>query len=362
VKTFFGAIGTIFWLELRQRLRGVAWYVLLGVFFGLLLLVTVVTSIVIFGPVGSVKNVSVDSQQTVAPLFSFIVYFVLLLGTLVAPAMSGNAINGDRDAGTLATTQVTLITTWQLVLGKFLAAWVTALGFLVVSVPFLVYAGIAGAIPPINVVVSLLVLAAELGIVAAIGVGLSGLIPRPLFSVVVTYLAVAALSLGTLIAFGLGGLVSESSTTQYYYDNVHEKTQTCDGLEKYTDSEPRFDLVWGVLAANPYVVVADAVPTTYDKQGVPSDLFGEVKLGERTVQLTPTQKQQTPEQACKEALIENADTTVDDGEARHVIDSTTPAWAIGLGVQLVLAAGALVGAWARTRTPARKLPKGSRVA
>ena len=48
-------------------------------------------------------------------LYSLVIYFVLLLGVLVAPAMSGNAINGDRDSGTLATTQVTLITTWQLV-------------------------------------------------------------------------------------------------------------------------------------------------------------------------------------------------------------------------------------------------------
>ena len=41
--------------------------------------------------------------------------------------------------------------------------------------------------------------------VAAFGVGLSGILNRPLFSVVTTYLVVAALTVGTLIAFGLGG-------------------------------------------------------------------------------------------------------------------------------------------------------------
>ena len=60
-------------------------------------------------------------------VFSTIVFFVLLLGTLVSPALSGNAINGERDAGTLATTQVTLISTAQLVVGKWVAAWLTAL-------------------------------------------------------------------------------------------------------------------------------------------------------------------------------------------------------------------------------------------
>jgi ABC-2 type transport system permease protein len=357
VKLFFNAIGTIFWLELRQRLRGVAWYVLLGVFFGLLLIVTIITSIVIF----DVGQADVgDSRQAFGQLFSFVVYFVLLLATLVAPAMSGNAINGDREAGTLATTQVTLVTTWQLVLGKFLAAWVTALGFLVVSIPFLVYSAVVGAVPAVHVVVSLLVLAAELGIVAAIGVGLSGLIPRPVFSVVVTYLAIAALSIGTLIAFGLGGLISQSTITEYSYDNVHEKSQTCDGLETYKDTEPRFDLVWGILAANPYVVLADAVPTSFDKDGNPSDLFGDIKAGERAAQVRPVGG--TPAEACKEALTENSDNEVYDDSPKQTIDSTTPSWAVGLAIQLVLAVGAVVGAWARSRTPARKLPKGSRVA
>ncbi|HEY2643262.1 MAG TPA: ABC transporter permease subunit [Galbitalea sp.] len=358
MKTFFGGIGTIFWLELRQRLRGVAWYVLLGVFFAILLVVTIVTSVVVYG---FARADQANVQDAAAQLFSYVVYFVLLLGTLVAPAMSGNAINGDRDAGTLATTQVTLVTTWQLILGKLLAAWVTALGFLLVSSPFLAYSAIAGLVSPLIVLASLLVLAVELGIVAAIGVGFSGLIPRPLFSVVVTYLAVAALSLGTLIAFGLGGAASQTSVIEYGYDNVHVKTQTCTGLEEYPTSVPRFDHVWGVLVANPYVLLADAVPTSYDKNGNPTDLFGQLKYGERSSQLNPVD-QATPAQECKTELAANSNNYDGGPSARDTIDSTTPGWAVGLAIQLVLAAAAVVGAWARTRTPARKLPKGSRVA
>ena len=48
--------------------------------------------------------------------------------------------------------------------------------------------------------VSLLVLAAEIVVVAAIGVGLSGLIARPLFSVAATYLVVSGLVVGTSAA------------------------------------------------------------------------------------------------------------------------------------------------------------------
>jgi ABC-2 type transport system permease protein len=355
MKDFITGTGVIFSLEMRQRLRGVAWYVLLGVFFLIFLVVTVITSVVVFASSG------IDSSANVGgPLYSLIIYFVLLLGALVAPAMSGNAINGDRDAGTLATTQVTLITTGQLVVGKFLAAWVTALGFLVIALPFLIYGAVVGGPSPATVVISLLVLAAELGVVAAIGVGLSGLIARPLFSVVVTYLSVAALTLGTAIAFTLGGLAVETRTVMYTYDNVHQKTQTCTGLEQYDSEVPRFDLDWGILAPNPFIILSDAVPTTYDHSGNPSDLFGTFKLGEREAQLPPFPNS-TPKSACRDDLGYGVE-GVSQSNARKIIDTTAPTWAIGLGIQLVLAIAALLGAWARTRTPARRLARGSRVA
>jgi ABC-2 type transport system permease protein len=351
---FLTGVGVIFSLEMRQRLRGVAWYVLLGVFFGILLLITVVTSIVVFS-----ADVSEPSQHLGGLLYSLVIYFVLLLGVLVAPAMSGNAINGDRDAGTLATTQVTLITTWQLVLGKFLAAWVTALGFLAVSVPFLVYCAVVGGTNPLTILISLLVLFLELGVVAAIGVGLSGLINRPLFSVVVTYLAVAALTLGTLIAFVLGGLAIETKKTTYYYDKTDDTSKTCTGLESDTYPAPRFDLVWGILAPNPFIVISDAVPTTYDSHGQPDDLFGDFKTAERAAQRSPFYDN-TPAAACRDQLGEPSNSF--DENAADLISSTTPSWAVGVGIQLVLAAAALLGAWAKTRTPARRLSKGSRIA
>ena len=196
--SFFSGLRVVLALELRQRVRGVAWYVLIGIF---VVLVGLVTAAVWFTTAGF----DLDNDEGGSAIFSAIIYFVLLLGTLVAPALSGNAINGDREAGTLATTQVTLITTWQLILGKFLAAWITALAFLVASLPFLIIALAVGGVGKGTIVVSIVILAIELGVIAAIGVGLSGIFSKPLFSIVVTYLVVAALTLGTLITFGLAG-------------------------------------------------------------------------------------------------------------------------------------------------------------
>jgi ABC-2 type transport system permease protein len=352
MKAFWLGVGVIFSLEMRQRVRGVAWYVLLGVFFGLILIVTAILGFALLAS-GVAQNAQAGSG-----IFSTIIYFVLLLGTLVAPALSGNAINGDRDAGTLATTQVTLVTNWQIVIGKFLAAWVTALAFLAASVPFLIFAIIEG-VSGVTIVVSILVLAVELGVVAAIGVGLSGVITRPLFSIVVTYLVVAALSLGTLIAFTLGGLVVQTHTTTREYSSTQVdgdgNSIKCTYNQTYSGLAARYDYVWGILVANPYILLADAVPTTYDSYGNPSDLFGNLKYGERSAQIPP--KLHTTQNDC--ALNDDTDY---QARAKHTIDSTTPGWLVGLIIQLALAAAALVGAGLRLRTPAGRLAKGSRIA
>ena len=355
MKAFLDGTGEIVSLELRQRVRGVAVYVLLGIFVGLILIVTILLTIALNG-FGALNAGG-------AGIFSAIIYFVLLLGTLVAPALSGNAVNGDRDAGTLATTQITLVTTGQLIVGKFLAAWVLALAFLAAAVPFLIYAAIAGKLGAGTIVVSILVLALELGVVAAVGVGLSAVIDRPLLSVVATYLVVAALSIGSLIAFTLGGLVVQTRTTvesNYPIDvDANNVVVTCSSDPPYTSQQPRFDYFWGFLATNPYVVMADAIPTTYDDTGNAIDLFGFVKVGVRTAQIPAAQ--QMPQSMC--IVGEIYDDPYDDyPTSKETIDSTVPGWFVGLGLHLLLAAAALVFGWMRTRTPAGRLPRGSRIA
>lgn len=359
MNTFFSGLGTIIGLELRQRVRGAAWYVLLGVFFVLVGLVTLgtITATNLFGDTGA--------GQT---LYSTVIYFVLLLATLVAPALSGNAINGERDAGTLATTQVTLISTGQIILGKFVAAWITALAFLLASVPALVVSLVVGRVPLSTILISLGILAIEVGVVAAIGVGLSGLLTRPILSIVVTYLVVAALSVGSLIAFGLIGLVNASKVTNTYvglnYDGPIDpetglpEDLTCMPPIVETYSVPRFDRVWGVLAANPYVILADAAAPAYNAEEVATgnyrnDLFSSIQWAVRSAQIAPPLE--TGYNECEEQNYE--------GETQgDIVAKTVPVWWVGLAIHLVLAALALVGAWLKLRTPARKLSTGTRIA
>lgn len=332
---------TIARLELTQRLRSAGWYVLLGVFAVLLLGITAL-SFAVFA----------HQPDPNAGVYSIVVNFVLLLVVLVSPTLSGNAINGDRESATLAPLQVTAATTGDIMIGKLLAAVATGAVFLVVALPFLLVSMLGGGVTPGMLVVSLLVLLAEIIVVAAFGVALSGLIARPLFSIAATYLVVAGLVVGTVIAFGLGGAAIRTEVTSYErpWDNTTGEP-VCDQWVTSTYEQPRFDLLWGALVPNPFIVLADATPTTF-VDGYPQDLFGQVKVGVRLAQLPP-----------EPSRWDDCNTNWEDGPTpQEQIEGTVPSWFAGLGVQVLLAGGLFAGAWARTRTPARRLPPGTRIA
>ncbi|MEX0160466.1 MULTISPECIES: ABC transporter permease [unclassified Microbacterium] len=328
-------------LELTQRLRSVGWYVLLGIF-GVLLLGVTVLAFVVYSWADFVG----------AGVFSIVVNMVLLLVVLVSPTLSGNAINGDRDAATLAAVQVTAASTGDIMLGKLAAAVATGFAFLIVAIPFLAISLLGGGANAVVLLVSLLVLVVEIIVVAAIGVGLSGLIARPLFSVATTYLVVAGLTIGTLVVFALGGLAVRTDVEQQSRPYDANGIVDCDSWETYTQEVPRFDYVWWVLAANPFVVLADATPTEFNADGYPVDMFGQIKLGVRTAQQPPVEQSWDE---CSNEVFEYP-------TPEKIIASTVPSWFVGLGVQILIAGGLFAGAWSRTRTPAKRLPPGTRIA
>ena len=340
---------TVVVLELTQRVRSLAWYVLLGVFAAVLLGVTGL-SFVAFSWTGGERGPG-------AAIYSIVVYVVLLLVVLVSPTVAGNAVNGDRDAATLAPVQVTLAMTAEIIVGKLLAAWISGLAFVAVAVPFLVVATVAGGVAPLSLIVSLLILVIEIGVFAAIGVGLSALVARPLFSIAATYLVVAVFVIGTLIVFALAGSATRSETTthsRYPIGTGYGDDLACGAWESYSYEVPRFDRVWWVLAANPFVVIADATPPTYDSGGNPTDLFTTIAAGVRSAQIAPGAE--VWNDGCAQGYDQRFPSM------RERIEGTVPSWFVGLGVQVAVAGLLLWGGWARTRTPARALPPGTRVA
>lgn len=378
IKQYSSGVFAVVSMELRQRLRSRGWYIMLGIWFALIWLVTALAWMSWKAQRNYSDGLGGANAQSPGPLiFEAALAFVLLFGLLVAPAFSANAISGDRSAGTLAIMQITLLRPGQLLWGKFLASWIAALAFLIVSIPFLVFGIAQGGLGAGHILIALLMLAIELGVVCALGVGISALANRPLFSIVVTYLTVAALTFGTLIAFGLGMMLNNGTiqSNQVYYKTLEmgpgigEKVDPemypppplpddiTDQNEEYLCYGPlieqgaaRSERVAWMLAMNPFVVVADAIPypdrTDTTQYYYSTGFFESISHGARFAQAGP------------EVTYPCANGKVSPEQ----LEKQTPLWPLGLGLQLLVTAGILAGGWRALRTPAGRLPKGTRVA
>jgi ABC-2 type transport system permease protein len=312
--------------EFRLRIRSGRWRWLLAVW------TVVVVGFALLLRLGLAATGSISAAQPAGPpLFGGTLLFVLALALLVVPALTAQSVNGDRERGTLATLQVTLLSASEIGLGKLVAAWGTALVFLALTLPVVVWAMVEGGLPLLNVVVTLLVVALLLGVVSAVSQAWSALFNRSITSALVSYLTVFALTIGTLIAFGLATALTAASDT----------------------GQARTDHTWPLLAPNPFVVLADAaprLPATRDPDtGLlrerPLDPLGSLGDDLREVR-------QGPDSALPASV----------GLGRPGRPEPAPIWPLGLGIDMALGIGAAVVTVRRLRMPAVKLGRGVRIA
>ena len=377
---------TVIALELRQRVRSVSWYVLLALWFILIGGLT-------FGVLGFVSQPGsgVDPQDVSAGLFSIIVYFTLGLALVVVPGVGGGSINSDRQSGVLGLVQVTPLSTASIVWGKFFAAWIASLAYLVVATPFLAWTAWIARTPWQVIVVSVLVLVLETGFVSALAVAISGLIAHPVFSIVITYLVVALLTVGTVVAFGLAGANTTTTVnaTEARFEpapaspspsgspspspqpdtgqqDSDQQAQTCTNVPA-SHTVQRFDRYWSILAANPFVVLADATPAAIDAQGNAVDGFGALKAELHRLQVPPegvsgsAYPSADPCGELNQPVPENGQSPDNTSTAQWALAQGQPYWLWGLGGQL--AAAVLLLGWAvlAVRVPRRSVPRGTRL-
>lgn len=344
----WGGLRTVARLELRQRVRSSRWKTVLVVW---ALVLGAMTGLMDFA-----LGASVGEDETGAILFGLIVYLVLSLGSLIAPGLSATSINGDRSAGVLATLQTTLLTPAEIVLGKLAAAWLTALTFLAVALPFVGWGFAVGGTPAGRLVVTLSLLAVMLLVVCAVGLGWSALTARTASSVVLTYLTVAFVGVGLPILFLLTlPLVTSNDVTRTVHrlepvDQAGERLRCVQVVE--TSDVPHTELTWWLLAANPYVILADASPKPADVDT--EDVLSGVRTGVRAIRLGDLDDCQLG--------TEYADWSAAEEARRGPRDALGASWPYGLALNLALGAGSTVIAVRRLRAPAHTLPRGTRVA
>jgi hypothetical protein len=252
-----------------------------------------------------------------------------------------------------------LLTPTEIALGKLLAAWGVSLVFLVLAVPMAVSTLFAGGVGVARLVVTLLVMACLLGVVAAVSQCWSALLHRTGLSAVMSYLTVFALTVGTLIVFGLALPTTRGThtVTEQVADETQIQAQLQSGTfnparvpmrtQTVTRDELRSERVWWLLAPNPYVILADAAPQKLQALSITS--------------LDPEDPGATFDPL---ATVANAVRGARQGTDHSILTTNeqAPVWPWGLGFDVALGAGAVGITIRRLRTPSRRLPRGARVA
>jgi ABC-type transport system involved in multi-copper enzyme maturation permease subunit len=349
-------VRTVAVLELRQRVKSSRWIVILLVW---ALVVGVLTALIRWA-VFDLTSANENDKTAGATMFGVIVFMVLSLGALVSPALSATSVNGDRTAGVLATMQSTLLTPAELAVGKLLAAWACALALLAAALPFVVWAYLEGGTPIGRLLVTLVLLALTLLVVCAVGLGYSALTARTSSSAVLTYLTVTFLGVGLPILFGLTVPmittheripVRERVEVDNESADLNDPSLTACQIRLQSMARVHTERSWWLLAPSPYVVVADAAPRP--ARTIDGDPLTAIRTSVRAARLGPPDS----EDWCGDGISEVLDQRQSDRAAG--LRST---WPYGLAVDLLLGAGFLALTVRRLRTPADRLPRGTRVA
>ncbi|WP_167145400.1 ABC transporter permease [Actinomyces sp. ZJ308] len=357
-------VRTIMVLELRQRVRATRWRVMLGIWLAVLILLcgglTIAVETTSPGP----------SNDYLVALYDLVVCFVLGIGLIVAPTLSATSINGDRADATLALLQATALRSQEIVVGKLLAAWVAAIAFLGVAAPFLIILTVAGGSHWQALVAHLVILVFTLGAVCAIGLGFSSLTARPSASAALTYIVVAALTVGTPLATAIASSVVTGTQTEVVYD-VNYSDSTDDKVvcqpepETSTHDVTRTDRIWWMLAPNPFVALGDAtahVPLQPASRGSGYSASPLTISGRMIDDMRDPKPERVVRNYCEgddsdDGSPQSPMTSSDDPTTNHLAF-----WPASLVALMALGAGGVVTASRRLRVPAGRLPRGIRLA
>lgn len=337
---------TLLGLEIRRKINGTAWWVLLGIW---VLLVGGISAMFVVAARSSFFGDGPDRASTSAAAYSVLLCVQLVLLGVIVPAFSGTSINGDRDSGVLAQIQITTISHRSIVMAKWLAATLVSIVFFLITSPVLFYFIWAAKLSLGFWILTPVGLIVEIMVFAAIGTGFSGIVRRPVFSVLYTYLLVAALALGApLLSVVLTVSTAHVETVTHHalQSTTQSTTNTCVATEKQ-ERVYHWERYWWLLSPNPVVLVADMLPSGQEH---PMTIARGMHIGLGSLQ-TYAQDQAHLRNQCSGAPHTYGDTT-----------NRIPAWPFGVSTQGIIAVGLMAGAFRGTRTPIRRLGKGQRIA
>lgn len=169
-----------------------------------------------------------DSYQTinygdVLVIYSLIVGLEFALLLFAVPALTANAIAGEREKQTLEILLTTPLSPGQIIRGKLLSSISTMLLLLVSSLPVLSLVFAVGGVRFVDLLQFIFTACVTAVFIGSIGIMFSALFKRTVPATVATYGTVLVLILGTMaLVFAVYRIQLQSYDAQYYMQNVAE--------------------------------------------------------------------------------------------------------------------------------------------
>jgi len=337
--------------ELKQRLRGKRWWILLLIWMAILLLVTALIRAGAKHQAEFEQQFGGDFVEIGPTMFGTLALFVLGLMALVVPALSSTAINSERERGTLALLQSTLYRPREIALAKFTSSFLTALVYLAASVPLALWSASEGGVGFARAVIVYVILAGSAGLFVALGLAASSLIRRTALSTLAAYVAVFTLTAGMPILFGLSLLGAPQETIERTYPGG-----------SFTETRTVIGWRWVLLAPDPFVVLADAAPR--QRSRFVSDPLDVLRQGVRS-----SRRESDPVVMVEKGTVITEPGTEGEGVPLEAVrdplaqrDEPPPLWPTGLAIQAGLIGLCAYEVLRKLKVPARRLAPGERVA
>lgn len=312
--------------EIKQRIRGKRWWIILALWTLVLAGLTYLVRWAATSALENARRFGEDlGEEFIGPaMFGFLMLFTLTLICLVVPSLTSTSVNSERDRGTFAVLQATLLRPHEIFLAKFVSGLAVSGAFLAATIPMTLWSMLEGGVGSSRVVVVYAVLALLCAVLLAVGLAMSSFLRRPALSAVMSYAVVFALTIGTLILFAVAAITAPQREIV---------------RRDFVTVEQDLGARWVLLAPNPFVVLSDAAPRS-GSRFVPDPLEG-IRSAVRNLRQPP-------------------------GTAAFDIpppqEEPPPVWPVGLAIELAIAAAAAYFTVTRLRIPARRLAPGQRVA
>ena len=204
----------------RRRMRSVRTPILVAIYSLLLAVMVWVSAAGLLG-----DTITLSNMRAGVDAYVLMLGLQFLLTVLVTPAMTAGAISGERERQTLDLLLTTNTNAAQIALGKLLESFFFVALMILSTLPMLFVVLMTGGITVTQILIDVLFMLVMSFAALSIGLFCSALFKRTITATVVSYLAVFAIGVGTLLvaAFAMRG---------YGYEDVSGQLTRMEALQK----------------------------------------------------------------------------------------------------------------------------------